>query len=72
MRIFSKQELVRSGVRTLKESYPSVNDKNIFTDYMYAALFRSQLENLSEDIPSQKEVCDELIAEIDAKRSKTL
>lgn len=58
-----KDKLVIAGIRNLKEfGYPNVNAGNILTDYVYAPLFKSMLED-NRGKGADAEI-DELLAEI--------
>ena len=59
-----RDKLIANGVRNLKEfGYPAVTKENILTDYVFAAFFKSMLqENLGL---GADDVINQLIAECD-------
>lgn len=57
--------LIAAGVKSLKESYPSINEDNILTDRVYKAFFASSLAETSERLTGPlKSACDALLAEV--------
>ena len=61
-----RDALIKSGVSSLKKSYPGVSKDNLLTDYIYRHFFKSGLEELLEKQPQLKPEIEALIAEIDA------
>lgn len=65
-----KDHLLNAGVKNLKEfGYPDADTKNILTDLIYAAFFKSMLEeNKGVSTEQVDEVIDELLTTLkDAK-----
>ena len=64
-----RESLIAAGVKNLKEfGYPSVDEKNIFTDTVYVLMFQSMLrDNLSRSTPIIDEVINDLLKEIGTK-----
>lgn len=72
--------LIEAGVRNLKDfGYKDVNEKNIFTDYVYAAFFKSMLEGTIEDAGKMPSAyrdetllwCRDFLSRIEKEREKT-
>lgn len=61
--------IIKSGVRNLKEfGYPNCNQDNIFTDYVYATIFKGMLEdNLGE---GQDKYITRLLKRIEESQAK--
>lgn len=67
-----RQRFVSIIVKSLREfGYPSANEQNVFTDYVYSTIFLQQLREglggLPESKPKTREVVQGLIDEIENK-----
>ncbi|MDA8175704.1 hypothetical protein A6M27_12905 [Acidithiobacillus thiooxidans] len=61
-----REKLIRAGVRNLKEfGYSNVNPDNILTDTVFAAFFKSMLEDNLGNGDAADRIIHGLIAEID-------
>lgn len=62
-----KQKLIEAGVKNLKEfGYPSVNNENILTDFVYRSFFKPMLEEDTNRATKQLiKVCDGLLVDIE-------
>ncbi|MGC9207425.1 MAG: hypothetical protein ACP5EO_10310 [Acidithiobacillus sp.] len=61
-----REKLIRAGVRNLKEfGYSNVNPDNILTDTVFAAFFKSMLEDNLGNGDEADRIIHGLIAEID-------
>ncbi len=60
--------LVEAGVKNLKEyGYPNISPETILTDYVFAAFFRSMLEdNIPKMYPDAQDVAHALVDELKA------
>lgn len=70
----TRDELIAAGVRQLSRQFRGVTKENILTDYIFAALFISSLEETAEDnrLPHRyRETAESMISEVTESRSKT-
>lgn len=62
-----RENIISAGVANLKEfGYPKVDQKNILTDMIYSAFFKSMLEGNLGDPSHDQDVLTSLINEIEA------
>lgn len=60
-----EKELIAAGVRNLKEfGYPKVDEKNILTDPIYSAFFRSMLRDNKGHSAEVDKAIDKLLTQI--------
>ena len=67
-----KRKLLERSVRILKESFPDVNETNIFSGYVYSECFKKMLKDAKTDAVKLvrhlwiqvDEACDELMSKI--------
>lgn len=60
-----EKTLIAAGIRNLKEyGYPDVNEKNILTDPIYSAFFRSMLRDNKGHGAEIDKAIDSLLAQI--------
>lgn len=60
-----KSKILKAGVKSLQEfGYPSVDEKNIFTDMIYKEFFRRWLEDAKEERKDLAKEIDQLLSEI--------
>lgn len=55
-----EQKLIKAGVKNLREfGYPEASEANIFSDYVYATMFRRMLD---ENLGHGKQIDDAILA----------
>ena len=63
----NREQLIAAGVRNLKEfGYPSCNEQNILTDYVYSSFFKSMLTDNLGHGDGQDGVINNLLVELES------